>query len=79
MAMDGKKLGDAIAEIIMSSDAPDEQKKQIKDIWEKIGKEIVDHIKGATITVDAGIPVSTSGSAVAQTGATTSTGTASIS
>lgn len=79
MALNGKVLGDKIANIIISSDAPAEQKAAIMKLWEAIGNEIVEHIKGATVTVAAGIPVSTTGSQSAQTGATTSTGTATIS
>ena len=79
MAMNGKTLGDNIANIIISSDAPAEQKAQVKALWEKIGAAIVDHIKGADITVAAGIPVSTAGTAAAQSGSTTGTGTATIS
>lgn len=79
MAMNGKTLGDTIANIIISSDAPAEQKAAVKKLWEDIGDAIVNHIKGATITVAAGIPVSTAGSPTAQTGATISTGTATIS
>lgn len=52
MAMNGKVLGDEIAEIITASDAPDSMKKRIKETWEKIGNTIVDHIiKNAEITV----------------------------
>ena len=40
---------------------------------------IHDYIKTATITVAAGIPVATAGSAAAQTGATTAPATATIS
>ncbi len=36
-------------------------------------------VKGGTVTVAPGIPVSTAGTAVAQTGATTSPGTGTIS
>ena len=39
---------------------------------------IIEEVKKATITVAAGIPVSTTGSAAAQTGATTATGSATI-
>lgn len=35
-------------------------------------------VKSGTVTVNAGIPVTTSGTAVAQSGATTSTGTGTI-
>lgn len=79
MALNGKILGDNIANLIIDSDAPADQKAAIMKLWEDIGGAIVDHIKGATVTVAAGIPVSTAGSPTAQTGATTSTGTATIS
>lgn len=36
------------------------------------------HIKTAVVTVNAGIPVATAGSAVAQTGSTTAPGTGSL-
>ena len=39
---------------------------------------IIDEVKKSTITVAAGISVATTGSATSQTGATTSTGTATI-
>jgi hypothetical protein len=40
---------------------------------------ITNYIKTATVTVSAGIPVATAGSAAAQTGATTAPGTGSLS
>lgn len=47
----------------------------IASLADKLAKAVSDatdtYIKSATITVPAGIPVSTAGSAVAQTGATT--------
>ena len=49
------------------------------DVVDKMVEAFDKYIKGATITVAAGIPVSTAGSATAQTGATTATGTATIS
>mgnify|MGYP007069875632 CR=1 FL=1 len=79
MAMNGKKLGDDIAELITASDAPSDAKASIKKLWEDIGNVIVNHItQNAMITVAAGIPVATAGSESAQTGATTATGTATI-
>lgn len=79
MAMNGKTLGDKIAELITDSNAPGEMKNKIKKLWEGIGGAIVEHIEqNAVVTVAAGIPVATSGSATAQTGATTSTGTGTI-
>lgn len=73
MAMDGTTLGDEIAGIITSSDAPPAMVSQIKAQWEKIGMAIVNHIQ-QNAEVQAGIPVSTSGSPTAQTGATTGAG-----
>lgn len=49
------------------------------DVVEKMVEAIDAYIKGATVTVAAGIPVSTAGSPTAQTGTTTSTGTGTIS
>lgn len=47
-------------------------------IAEILADEIDTYIKSATVTVAAGIPVSTAGTAAAQTGATTALGTATI-
>lgn len=44
-----------------------------------IANRVDAYIKSATVTVSPGIPVSTAGTAVAQTGATTGPGTATIS
>lgn len=53
------------------------------DVPAKIAELLADridaYIKSATVTVAAGIAVSTAGSAAAQTGATTAPGTATIS
>lgn len=46
---------------------------------ERLAEIIDEYIKSATITVPAGIPVSTAGGPTAQTGATTAATTASIS
>lgn len=78
MAMSGTGLGGRIAEIVTDSDAPDEMKAKIRELWEKIGSEIVAEVKKAEITVAAGIAVSTTGSASAQTGATTATGSGAV-
>lgn len=79
MAMNGKTLGDAIADLIIAPNAPADMKTKIKKQWEDIGAVIVKHIQdNAQVTVAAGIAVSTAGSATAQTGATTSTGTGTI-
>lgn len=79
MAMNKDTLGKAIAKRIIDSNAPSDMKKKVEDLWIGIAGEIIDHIKAnAQITVAAGIPVSTAGSPTAQTGATTSTGTGTI-
>ena len=78
MAMSKELLGKAIADLIIDASAPADMKTKITTQWTDIAGAIIDEIKKATITVAAGIPVSTTGSAAAQTGATTSTGTATI-
>lgn len=53
--MNGKTLGDAIADLIIDGNAPSDQADRVRQQWEKIGSAIVDHITGnAEITVPAG-------------------------
>ena len=78
MAMSNVALGKAIADLIIDENAPADMKAKITSQWTNIAGAIIDEIKKATITVAAGIPVSTAGSPTAQTGATTSTVTATI-
>lgn len=79
MAMNATTLGKALADCVASSDAPADQKAQIVTLWTNIASAIISHItSNATITVASGIAVSTTGTAAAQTGATTSTGSATI-
>ena len=78
MAMSNVALGKAIADLIIDKNAPADMKAKITSQWTNIAGAIIDEIKKATITVEAGILVSTTGSPTAQTGATTSTGTATI-
>lgn len=78
MAMSNIALGKAIADLIIDENAPADMKEKITSQWTNIAGAIIDEIKKAKITVAAGIPVSTTGSPTAQTGATTSTGTATI-
>ena len=78
MAMSNVALGKAIADLIIDKNAPADMKAKITSQWTNIAGAIIDEVKKATITVAAGIPVSTTGSSIAQTGATTSTGTATI-
>ena len=78
MAMSNVVLGKAIADLIIDENAPADMKAKITSQWTNIAGAIINEVKKATITVAAGIPVSTAGSPTAQTGATTSTGTATI-
>jgi TFIIF-interacting CTD phosphatase-like protein len=50
-----------------------------QDLSDKLAVAIDNYIKSATVTVAKNIPVSTTGSATAQTGFTTSTGIGTIS
>jgi hypothetical protein len=77
MAMDSDVLGSAIAATIIakSSIAPvGAMTANLVKFWQDVAKDIVDHIQGFA-EVPAGIPVSTTGSETAQSGATTSAGT----
>jgi hypothetical protein len=75
----GKELGGKIAAKIIDPNADPQAKQQITALWESIGGVIVDHFVSKTgVNVSAGIPVSTTGSALAQTGATTAPGSGEI-
>ena len=58
------------------TDNPD---SALSDLADKLATAIDTFVKSGTVTVAAGIPVSTAGSAVAQTGATTAPGSGQIS
>ena len=58
MAMNGTQLGNDIADAIMHSDATDEARKAVIDLWQKIGNVIVSHIQN-NARVLAGINVAT--------------------
>ncbi len=80
MPMNAQVLGLAIANVVVSPDAPAEQKAQIQQMWTNVANEIISHISAnatISVTVNAGIPVATAGSATAQTGATTGPGSGS--
>ncbi|SDE77153.1 hypothetical protein [Riemerella columbipharyngis] len=51
----------------------------LERICTRIANAIDTFVKSGVVTVQAGIPVSTAGNAISQTGATTSTGTGTIS
>lgn len=71
MALDGNKTGSAVYNLIKSTKVSDEASCEI--LWQKIVSKIFEDIK-SDAQVLAGIPVSTTGSATAQTGATTGPG-----
>lgn len=68
MALDKEKLSDALRNVDVKGDIPSQ-----------IAEAIDAYIRGIEITVNAGIPVSTTGNSSAQSGKTTGTGTATIS
>ena len=76
LAGTGSALGDKIAALIISTEAPAEAKQKIQKLWRDIGTEIVNHLI-ANIEIKPGIPVTTAGTAASQTGATTGPGTTS--
>lgn len=57
----------------------EDQEASIDNLATELANIIDTYIKTGTVTVAAGIPVATAGSAAAQTGATTATGTGTIS
>lgn len=67
-----KDLTDELSKIEDKEEASTKLSEGLADLIDK-------YIKSATVTVDPGITVSTAGTAVSQTGATTSTGTGSLS
>ena len=57
----------------------EEQDTQLDSLVDDLANAIDVYVKTGTVTVASGITVSTTGTAAAQTGATTSTGTGTIS
>lgn len=73
-------IKDALDQPIDETSNSDEVKQRFaQNIANAIADGVDAWIKTATVTVQSGIPVSTSGSAIAQTGATTGQGTGTIS
>lgn len=68
MALDKEKLYKALKDVDIKGDIP----LQMADAIDA-------YIRGIVVTVDVGIPVSTTGSATSQTGKTTATGKTTIS
>lgn len=77
MPLNKTKLKSDIKSLLQ--DMMKKEKDATDEFADKLATIIDTYVKGATITVAAGIPVSTAGTAVAQTGATTGPGTATIS
>jgi hypothetical protein len=79
MALSGDILAKSIVDAIIDPNASADAKAKVDAIWSKIAHEIVDHFKkNAEVTVAAGIAVSTTGSATAQAGATTASGSGTV-
>lgn len=82
MAMSKTVLGKAIADLVIDENAPAEMKQRITQQWTDIAGAIIDEIKKSTITVASGITVTiptTSDPGKPSSGATSTTGTATIS
>lgn len=78
MALNKTTLASAIESAIKEINAEEDDTRKL--IAEAIANEVIDHIvANGVVTVNSGIPVATTGTAAAQTGSTTSTGTGSIS
>ena len=57
MAMDKDALGQAIADLIVASDAPADAKQQIENLWKDISNEIITHIQNnAEVTLNVKDP-----------------------
>jgi GTP cyclohydrolase III len=85
MAMNGNTLGQELTQAILADlydgggDLSSAQIAGVEKISAIIAEKVVAHIQAnAVVTVAAGIGVSTTGSASAQTGATDETGTGTI-
>ena len=82
MSMDGRQLGDEIFDAIIHPNATPEARATVKELWQKIGGVIVEHIQN-NARVLSGISVSTNVTTTAAgvpgigtgTGSTTGTGT----
>ena len=82
MALDKPNLISALIDVFTNQykgDMSPEQQQEVQDLSNALSDAIETYVKTGTVTVAAGIPVSTTGTAAAQTGATTSTGTGTIS
>lgn len=77
MALDKASLQTGIQNLLTDMETKNDDSKAL---FASTLADLIDtYVKSGTVTVGAGIPVATTGSATAQTGATTSTGTGTIS
>ncbi len=77
MSLNKAKLKSDIENLL--EDMMKKEEKSFSEFAERLSTSIDTYIKTATVTVAPGITVNTAGTAAAQTGATTSTGTGTIS
>ena len=77
MALNKPALKNGIKQLLTDMETKNEDAKD--DFATELSNLIDTFVKGATVTVAAGIPVATAGTAASQTGATTATGTGTIS
>lgn len=77
MALDKQTLKAGI--ITLQRDMLTKTDASMEEYAERLATLIETFIKSGTVTIEPGIPVSTAGSATAQTGSTTSTGKGTIS
>ena len=79
MALNKTALKNAIKTAFENEkNSTDDPSDSINRIADAIANGVDAFVKSGTVTVAVGIPVSTAGTAAAQTGATTSTGTGTI-
>ena len=78
MALNSSVLASEIETAIKQIDAENDDTRKL--ISEAIAEKVIEHIKAfAQVTIPAGVAVATTGTAAAQTGATTAPGTGTIS
>ncbi|MBU6429435.1 MAG: hypothetical protein KGR26_10520 [Cyanobacteria bacterium REEB65] len=79
MPLDKTTLGNSIASAFAKAQGLSKASDAQSVLASSIAAAIDTYVKGATVTVTAGIPVSTAGTAAVQTGATTGPGSGSLS
>jgi hypothetical protein len=79
MALNTPGLKSDIKNLLQAMTSQTDSAAGFNKFADELGDAIEKYVKSGIVTVASGIPVSTAGSAAAQTGATTSTGTGTIS